>query len=214
MRVPAVDRPLTELEWRDFVARKAFGHLVATGRGRDVAVVVPAPYFLDGNELCTHVARDSPILDALRELDRAVLAVSGDVAFIPSSWKATPGEDPALGIPTTYFAAVQLTGRTELVEEPGALAALLRRQLGAFQPEIDVADPEDAHARRLAAICGIVLYVDDVQARFKFGGNVDEAHRRHVLELLESRDLPEDRLAIPHVRARIAKDAPPPTADA
>lgn len=203
MRIPSVDRPLSEDEWRTFVARKAFGHLVAVGRGRDVAVVVPTPYFLDGDDLCTHVAHDSPILVALRELDRAALAVSGDVAFIPSAWKATPGEDPALGIPTTYFAAVQLTGRTELVEEPGALAALLRRQLGVFQPDVEVADPEEAHAKRLAAICGIVLHVDDVQARFKFGGNVDEAHRRHVLGLLEARDLPEDRLAIPHVQARV-----------
>jgi transcriptional regulator len=207
VRVPAVDQPLTDAEWRSFVVRKAFGHLVAVGRSRDLPVAVPTPYVLEGDDVLAHVARDSPILDALREQDRAMLAVAGDVAFIPSAWKATAGEDPLLGIPTTYFAAVQLAGRTELVEERGALAALLRRQLGAFQPGIDVADPEDVHARRLGAICGIVLHVEDVQARFKFGGNVDEAHRRHVLGLLESRDLPEDRLAIDHVRVRVGPDA-------
>ena len=42
---------------------------------------------------------------------RAVLSVADDWAFIPSSWKAIGEEDPALGIPTTYYGAVQLVGR-------------------------------------------------------------------------------------------------------
>ena len=39
-----------------------------------------------------------------------VLAVSGDWAMIPSDWKVTGDEDPRRGIPTTYYASVQLTG--------------------------------------------------------------------------------------------------------
>ena len=47
-----------------------------------------------------------------------MLSVAGDWAFIPSEWKAIGGEDPALGIPTTYYAAVQLKGHAEIRDDP------------------------------------------------------------------------------------------------
>ena len=39
-----------------------------------------------------------------------VLSVAGDWSYIPSAWKAIGDEDPRFGIPTTYYAGVQLTG--------------------------------------------------------------------------------------------------------
>jgi len=201
MHVPAVDRPLDDREWRAFVAAQGFGHLVAAGKGREFAVVVPTQFVLDADEVLCHVAAANPVLDALAELPAAVLSVAGDWAFIPSSWKAIRDEDPARGIPTTYYAAAQLSGRVEVVSDPKALAAVLRRQLGALQPEVDVADPS-VHAMKLAAIRGIVLHVDAVTAKFKFGGNVDEAHRRAVVERLEARGQRGDHEAAAHARAR------------
>jgi transcriptional regulator len=202
MRVPPVDRPLDEEEWRRFVAAHHFGHLVAAGVGRPVAVVAPTPFVLDGDVVLAHAAAGGELFDALAENDRATLAVTGDGAFIPSSWKAIDGEDPALGIPTYYFAAVQLTGRTDVVDDPVELSHLLVRQLAAFQPDVEVAEPLDAHRAKLRQIRGLVLHVDEVDTRFKFGGNVDDAHRRGVLERLEARDAPGDRDAAEHVRAR------------
>jgi transcriptional regulator len=211
VHVPAVDRPLDEDEWRGFVAAQGFGHLVATGAGRDVAVVVPTQFVLDGDEVLCHVAAANPVLGALAEQPRAVLSVAGDWAFVPSAWKAIDDEDPRLGIPTTYYAAVQLAGAVTVVADPDALAAVLRRQLGALQPGVEVADPAVDHRRRLAAIRGLVLRVEDVVAKFKYGGNVDEAHRHAVLERLEERQGPGDAAAAAHVRRRLP-DAPAPTA--
>jgi transcriptional regulator len=202
VRVPPVDRPLDEGEWRRFVAAHQFGHLIAAGAGRAVAVVAPTPFVLDGDEVLAHGATGGPLFEALSENDRATLAVAGDGAFIPSSWKAIGAEDPRLGIPTYYFAAVQLTGRAVVVDDPEELAHLLVRQLAAFQPDVDVADPLEAHRAKLRQIRGIVLHVDDVDVRFKFGGNVDEAHRRGVIERLDDRDAPGDRDAATHVQAR------------
>ena len=91
----------------------------------------------------------------------------------------------------------------DVVEDPEVLAGVLRRQLGAIQPGLDVADPGQEHRRRLSAIRGLVLHVDDVAAKFKYGGNVDEAHRRAVLERLEDRDRPGDAAAAAHVRRRL-----------
>jgi transcriptional regulator len=203
VHVPPVDRPLDDDEWRRFVTAQGFGHLVAAGAGREVAIVVPTQFILDGDVVLCHVAAANPVLAALVEQPRAVLSVAGDWAFVPSSWKAIDDEDPRLGIPTTYYAAVQLAGPVDVVEDPGELAGVLRRQLAALQPDVDVADPGHDHRRRLAAIRGLVLHVDSVAARFKFGGNVDAAHRRAVLERLEARDGPGDAAAAVHVRRRL-----------
>ena len=48
-----------------------------------------------------------------------------------ASWKAIGGENPRLGIPTTYYGAVQLVGTATVHDEratPGSVAAILRRQ--------------------------------------------------------------------------------------
>ena len=91
-----------------------------------------------------HLVRANPVFAALAENPRVLLSVADDWAFIPSSWKAVGDEDPALGIPTTYYGAVQLTGTATVHDErtaPGSVAAILRRQLATFQPDVEVADP-------------------------------------------------------------------------
>jgi transcriptional regulator len=135
-----------------------------------------------------------------------VLSVAGDWAFVPSSWKAIEGEDPLLGIPTTYYGAVQLAGVARVHDErvtPGSVAEILRRQLATFQPEIAVADPAEAHGTKLSAIVGIEIGVEQVQAKFKYGGNVDPAHRRAVVERLRERGGPGDEAAASHVLRRL-----------
>ena len=95
-----------------------------------------------------------------------------------------------MGIPTTYYGAVQLAGAATVHDErtsPGSVAEILRRQLATFQPDVEVADPSEAHAAKLTAILGIEIRVEQVSAKFKYGGNVDEAHRRAVVERLRAR---------------------------
>jgi transcriptional regulator len=140
---------------------------------------------------------------------RSSLSVAADWAFIPSSWKAIGGEDPRLGIPTTYYGAVQLIGTATVLserEEPGSVASVLRRQLEAFQPEIDVADPAQAHPKKLGSILGISVAIDDVLAKFKYGGNVDAEHRLAVVDRLVSRGNPGDTVAAAQVERRMAAD--------
>jgi transcriptional regulator len=44
--------------------------------------------------------------------------------------------------------------------------------------------------------------VREVRAKFKYGGNVDDAHRAAVAEQLAGRDAPGDAAALAHVRRR------------
>jgi transcriptional regulator len=202
MYIPPPDRVDDDAEWRPFVETHAFGHLVAAGRGRAVPVVVPTQFLLHEDQVLLHLARPNPLFAALAEQPRVVLSVAGDWAFIPSAWKAVGAEDPDVGIPTTYYAAVQLEGVATVVSDPAAVAAVLRRQLAALQPEIPVADPELAHPTKLLAIRAVTIAVEEVRAKFKFGGNVDREHRLAVIDRLRHRDGPGDRAAADHAARR------------
>lgn len=203
MYIAPVDAGLDEDEWRAFVTQQGFGHLVAAGRGRDVPVVVPTQFVFDDDEILLHLVARNPVFEAIAEQPRVLLSVAGDWAFIPSTWKAIGEEDPRLGIPTTYYAAVQLIGTAQVRPEPADVAAILRVQLARLEPGVDVADPADAHPQRLRTICGLRIQVDEVRAKFKYGGNVDAAHRLAVVERLNQRGGPGDLAASAHTLRRL-----------
>ncbi len=212
MFIAPVDATRGEDEWRPFVESHPFGHLVAPGGpSRELPVIVPTQFVLEGDTVWLHLVRANPVFAALAENQRVVLSVADDWAFIPSSWKVIGDEDPARGIPTTYYGAVQLTGTATVHDErtdPGSVAAILRRQLATFQPEVGVADPGEAHAARLLTILGISIRVEEVSAKFKYGGNVDEPHRRSVVEHLRQRGAPGDGAAAEHVVRRLGVISP------
>lgn len=202
MHIAPQDRSFGEDEWRRFVACQGFGHFVGPGREREFPVVVPTQFVLDGDEVLLHLAAPNPVFDALAESTRAMLSVAGDWAFVPSDWKAVGGEDPTLGIPTTYYGAVQLFGSAQVHTDAREIAAVLRCQLHDLQPDTAIADPEVAHAPKLRTIRAITLSIEDVRAKFKYGGNVDWDHRQAVVERLRQRRGPGDLAAADHTERR------------
>ena len=200
------DSAIDDDEWWEFVQGHLFGHLVAPGRDRELPVVVPTQFLLVGTpkepEIILHLARPNPIWKALAENPRVLMSVAGDWAFIPSSWKVVGDEDPAEGIPTTYYAAVQFGGLAEVVEDAEGKASILRRQLAALQPDIHRLDPAE-QASQLPAIRGIRIGSLDVKAKFKYGGNVDTAHRLAAADHLERRHGPGDEAARAHLLRRL-----------
>ncbi|MDT4982223.1 MAG: transcriptional regulator [Pseudonocardiales bacterium] len=179
-----------------------FGHLVASGRDRDVPVVVPTQFALVSADLVLlHLARPNPIWSALAENPSVLLSIAGDWAYIPAAWKAIGDEDPRMGVPTTYYAAVQLIATAQVVDDEAGKAEILRVQLGVTEPGSGAADPAE-HGRRLAGIRGLRLTIREVRAKFKYGGNVDDAHRAEVAERLRERGGPGDAAALAHLRRR------------
>lgn len=184
------DQACDETQWRTFVREQGFGHLAVNGAG-GVPVVVPTQFVLDELVVVPHLAKANPAFVALEQAGRALLSVAGDWAYIPGAWKMIGDEDPALGVPTTYYGAVQISGRVELVDDPDEIAALLRIQLADVEPDGSLVDPAE-HRKRFAAIRGVRLHLEDVRAKFKYGGNVDLAHRQAVAERLCARSGPGD----------------------
>ena len=182
-----------------FLADQGFGHLVACGLGHPAPVVVPTQYVLDRSEILCHLSAANPVFDRLLEDPTAVLSVAGDWTYIPGAFKAVDGEDPRRQIPTTFYAAVQVTGRAQILDTPEGIAAVLRRQLAILEPDATYVDPLE-HGNKLRGIRGIRLPLAQVSAKFKYGGNVDQARRSAIADRLSARDGPGDRAALVHLR--------------
>jgi transcriptional regulator len=213
MYLPRPDQAYGDAEWRAFLRRHPFGQLVAAGRGRDVPVIAPTPFVLEPDDtVLLHLAPPNPIWAAIAENPLVVLAVIGDVAHIPGPWKAIGEEDPARGIPTQYYGAVQVTARAELLDAPDEATEVLRRTVDAFEIAADLVDPQE-HASKLPGIRAARLHPQSVAAKFKFGGNVDAAHRLAVAERLAARDAPGDREARQALLTRLEKSKSPSRAD-
>jgi transcriptional regulator len=203
------DSAFDDAEVVEFVRSQGFGHLIAPGAGRDLPIVVPMQFLVEdpaGSDLLPvvllHLARPNPVWAALDERPLALLSVAGDWAYVPSAWKAIDDEDPSRGIPTTYYAAAQLVCDVEVVDDVEGKLAILRRQLAAYEPEVAHADP-GVHERRLPGIRGLRLKVRSMTGKFKYGGNVDAAHRTAVADRLVERDGPGDRAARRHLLRRL-----------
>jgi transcriptional regulator len=156
---------------------------------------------VDAGLVVLHLARPNPIWAAIDENPTVLLSVAGDWAYIPAAWKAIGDEDPRLGVPTTYYAAVQLIADAVVLDEQDDKVEILREQLSVVEPGSGVADPSE-HGRVLNGIRGLRLNVTEVRAKFKYGGNVDDGHREYVVSLLSERGGPGDAAAIKHLRER------------
>jgi transcriptional regulator len=201
------DTPFDSDEWRAFLREHDFGQLIAAGVGRTVPVIFPAHFVYDGETtILLHLARANPILTALAENPVAVMAVIGAYTYIPTDWNAHQGQPVEYGIPTSYYAAVQVTGTCEIIEQGETIATLLGTQLAHFQPEgghAPVTAGETPYGRQLPAIRGIRLSITDVQAKFKFGGNKPTVHQRRIADHLQERGAPLDLEARRHQLRRL-----------
>ena len=185
------DAPLSDEEWHAFLAEHDFGELIAPGAGRDLPIVVPTHFIYDGDAtVVLHLAKPNPVWEALAERPRALLSVFGAYTYIPGHWN-----QDEYGVPTSYYAAVQLACDAEVIDDPARIAAILERQLAHFQPEGKHAPVEPGNNRYgelLGSIRGIRLSVTDVRAKFKFGANRTVEHREVVAAKLAERGRPLD----------------------
>jgi transcriptional regulator len=185
------DAPLSDEEWHAFLVDHDFGELIVPGVGRDLPIVVPTHFIYDGDKtVLLHLAQPNPVWEALAERPRALLSVFGAYTYIPGHWN-----QDEYGVPTSYYAAVQLACDAEIVDDPAGIAAILERQLAHFQPEgqhAPVEPGDNPYGKLLGSIRGIRLAVTDVRAKFKFGANRTVEHRRVVGAKLAERGRPLD----------------------
>jgi transcriptional regulator len=207
MLVRPHDAPLSDAEWKTLLAEHDFGQFIAPGRDREFPVIVPTHFAFDGDRtVLTHFSKANPVWEALRERPRAALSIVADYVYVPSDWNAGEEAPPEYGVPTSYYAAVQVFGDVETVDEPDALADLLARQMRHFQPQgghAPVEAGDNPYGRQMPAIRGVLLRFTDVKAKLKYGGNRPPAHRERVAALLAERAGPMDAEARGHLLRRL-----------
>ncbi|HEX4221024.1 MAG TPA: FMN-binding negative transcriptional regulator [Pseudonocardiaceae bacterium] len=162
----------SDAEWRAWLsAGHDFGQLIAVD-AQCQPIVVPTHFQFDGEStIRLHLARPNPIWPALELRGEATLSVLDEYAFIPSTWRAGEIRPVENGVPTSYYANVQLRCAARILDDPAEKAALLRQQLGHFQPTGDhgpVEADEGPYHRQLPGIRGIELTVNQVRAKFKY----------------------------------------------
>src|SRR6476620_12150240 len=170
MLVHPWDGPVYEHEWREALPVLDFGLLIAPGGPeRELPVVVPTHFLFDGNRTIElHLARPNPVWAAFEERPRAMLTVVGDYVYVPAEVNA--GDDPTLGVPTSYYASVQAEVVVEVLDDPAVKAEILNRQLAHFEPAGSSRVPVDelgADRRQLSGIRGRRLTITGVRAKVK-----------------------------------------------
>ena len=201
MLVHPWDAPSHDDEWRAVLHEFDFGQLIAPGGpDRVLPVVVPTHFIFDGERtLELHLARPNPVWRALVERPRALLTVVTDYVYVPAAVNADAGDDPALGVPTSYYAAVQAEVDVEIIDDPVAKAAILARQLRQFEPadstRVTPGADVESDRRLMPGIRGMRLTITGVNAKFKFGGNKTQEHRAEIAAALQIRNGPMDAAA-------------------
>lgn len=189
----------TRAEWQDVLRSVDFGQLVTAGHVSGYPVVVPTHFLYDGDEVLLHLARPNPVWLALEADPHVVLALSTDYAYVEAAWNATPGTDPDLGVPTSYYTAVQLLCTANVVDDPAEKAAILAAQLAHFEPpgstRVTPSVAVESDRRQLPGIRGLRLRIESVRAKMKYGGNKTPEHREAIAEQLAARGAPLDHAA-------------------
>ena len=198
----------TREEWQSVLAAADFGQLITAGHVDGYPVVVPTHFLYDGDAtVLLHLARPNPFWKALDADPRVVLALTGDYTYVEAEWNTEPGGDPTYGVPTSYYTAVQLLCRAEVVDDPAEKAAILTDQLGHFEPpdsgRVAVSPDHESDRRQLPGIRGLRLTIESVRAKMKYGGNKDSNHRHEIAERLAVRDGPMDAAARSHLLRRL-----------
>jgi transcriptional regulator len=198
----------TRDEWQGVLAAADFGQLVTAGHVDGFPVVVPTHFLYDGDStVLLHLARPNPAWKALETDPLVVLALTGDYTYVEAAWNANPGTDPAYGVPTSYYTAVQLLCRAEVVDDPEEKAAILAAQLGHFEPadssRVTPSATNESDRRQLPGIRGLRLRVEGIRAKMKYGGNKTAEHRREIAGHLADRDGPMDAAARDHLLRRL-----------
>lgn len=206
------DAALDDAEWQAWIADgHDFGQLSVNGLPGQAPLVVPTHFTTDGGRLLIHLARPNPVWTAIEHDAHVTFTVIGDYAFVPGPWRAKPGIPPTDGVPTSYYAAVQFTCHARIIDDPGAKAELLRRQMAHFQPggdhaPIDAGEPP--YGRMLSGIRGLELDVIDVRAKFKYDDHKSVGHRTAVADRLTERGQGLDVSTAQQQRRRLARIGP------
>jgi transcriptional regulator len=176
-----------------FIAENAFATLFTSGPAGPIASHVPLLHEPERRVLIGHLARPNPQVEDLRAGATALAVFHGPHAYVSPRWYEV---HPA--VPTWNYAAVHATGPLRALEDPAALADIVRRlsakfEAGAAAPWRAEDLPEPYFRGMLKGIVGFELAIERLEGKFKLSQNRQPRDRVRVSEALAASPLPADR---------------------
>jgi len=183
----------TDLIWLDrLLARYAFVTLLTTGAdGLPQAARLPVLYRRDGEDILIegHWARPNP---QAGHAGPALLLVHGPHAYVSPGWY--PDKEAQARVPTWNYAAAELRGVLEPVDDPDALIAMLdglsARHEAGVGGDWDLQPIDPRQRRMLAGIVGFRFRPDQVRIKLKLSQNHPEANQCSVIDALSALPAP------------------------
>jgi transcriptional regulator len=168
-----------------FVCERSFGALSINGDDGPLIAHIPFQLSKDGRYLEAHLVRSNPIVRALKEPQKAVVAVSGGDGYISPDWYSTGNL-----VPTWNYVAVHLRGVLRLLPDEalrGILERLSEKMETRLLPKpiwkIDKVSDE-ALGKMMRQIVPIALDVEIVDGTWKLAQNKPEEARLAAADAL------------------------------
>ena len=146
------------------IRENSFAALVSSGSEEPFATHIPL--LLEGNELIGHMARANPhwkMFDG-----RAALAIfSGPHAYVsPRIYVTAPN------VPTWNYVTVHVYGKPDVIENVEESAAVLRRSLDVYDPQLPRTPELEAYmASQLRGIVAFRIPIERMEGKFKLNQN-------------------------------------------
>ena len=168
-----------------FARERSFGALSINADDGPLIAHVPFQLSEDGSYLEAHLVRSNPIARALKEPQKAVVAVSGGDGYISPDWYGVEDQ-----VPTWNYVAVHLRGPLRLLPDTdlrGILERLSENMEARLLPKpiwkIDKVS-DDALAKMMRQIVPIAMDVETVDGTWKLAQNKPEEARLAAADAL------------------------------
>ena len=164
-----------------FARDRAFGILSVNGPDGPLLAHIPFLLNATGSHADLHLVRSNPIIRALADPQKAVIAISGPDGYISPDWYGIADQ-----VPTWNYIAVHLRGTLELLPE-AEMRDMLDRQSAHFEDQLKPKTPwktakmtPDVRDRMMRQILPCRMVITAVDGTWKLGQNKPDGVRERA----------------------------------
>lgn len=169
----------------DFIHKYSFATVVVNNGNRPEATHVPVLFNHLTNELSFHLASANPMTHIFKENKDILIIFQGPHAYISPRWYSKPR------VPTWNYTSVHIYGKAEQITAPKSLLNDLKELVRVYDQQIFTESLFGDHSaiveQLIPAIQCFKVKIENIEAKFKLGQNLDQKSINNVIkELLSS----------------------------
>jgi transcriptional regulator len=171
---------------KDFLAAYPLGNIISNAG--DSLQMSYLPFLLeienDKMSVIGHIARSNTQLASLKD-ENVIVGFQGPDRYISPTWYESLDQ-----VPTWNYAAVEVRGRVELINDFDGIESILSKSINFFEKR-NQTDwiynlPEDRRQMMVKHIVGIKIHIEHIEGKFKLSQNRKSPDENKVFRLLEA----------------------------